>query len=128
MRNLIKPLFMAAAAAALSFAALTEAQTVYPFSTAQSGVTSANANTFTVALAAAQPAQGQPRRGCYFQNTSSSATIYIYVGTGAATTTNSYQLAPNAAFSCATQAGTAIQDQIQIASSAASTAYVGTSQ
>lgn len=92
-----------------------------------SGTTSATPNTFTQ-LAAASTA----RKGCLIQNTST-AVIYVFVGSGAATLGGAFQLAPASGttpgdtFSCSL-GNAVIGDTLQIAASAASATYAGVIQ
>jgi hypothetical protein len=81
------------------------------------GTTSATAGAFTIA-AAANPG----RHGCTYQNISTGI-VYLFFGAGTATVAASFQIAAGDSATCE-QAGIVLTDEIQIAASIASAAYI----
>jgi hypothetical protein len=70
--------------------------------------------------------QNANRTGCYLQNTSTH-TLFVFLGaTATASLTNTIQVAPGGAFSCASPGGTiVVTDAIQITTSTTSDPFVG---
>ena len=98
--------------------ALASKQEPFAVTTTQTGgTTSGTAGTFTTATTA-----NASRHGCTLQNTST-GTLYVFFGSGTASTTNAFQVLPSDTITCE-MPGLVLTDAIQVGASIASATYV----